>query len=936
MMAFSITLLLFLYFAIVGYAMLQVFPSRLKPALNLLIAPAVGLCATLLPVFYLNRFGLPVKSFSIYLTLTLLVLSVFILLKNKPIIATRRVVVVSVLGILVLLLSSWPMLIYGLDWVAVGNDDMANYCLGAQRFYHEGFFDKPDIQHIKNGSNYSQAYWFMHVAGGARPGSELMLSWAWGITGIEAPRIFMSVISALHLCLAFAVSALAGMAAKRRWVWQIVLLLFAINPLSSWGVHQQLIGQVGGLTLLVVSITLLFRDSRQFTPATTIKGLFAPAMVICGLLIWYPEGLPFLGLGWIVFVIANMLFSKRSVGPFLIYALILGVLVILVLPRYGVSAIKYMFAQTGSIEVGAKGDPTGLLFPYYLVPTGISAFWGLIPVHRGIPSDPVGSLGFIVAFALMLLLGKLIFSGVKNKNPSACVLVVMCILALVLYRNMNDFGLYKLAMYAQPFVIALTASSFHRIAIRPMWVLYLILIIVLPFQILSQFAYTYRSTGEMPGSAVEIQHGSSKKVLSQLGIFFEELRAESRNQNEQFVSPVDNVVLAKLMAFYARGLQIIFPSRDFFGNIVSFSDAPALYSEYAKQWMKAESALYIGRKINLNGQEVNFFVPPGFIAKAKGRKAIVACNQGFISPSCSGTLHILDSNEIGPITFIHSDIGSHYYLGNRKKASFFQAESDIYFPGVFHSFGRYALIQTLGDVDNARFVFDLSGTLQKKRGASLTTVTINTENTSVPFRFVGRGSGRIYSDPIDLKSFEYMLIDMNVVPETFPSKKTLLRFLWGSDILIDMRRLTHFVRKFGVMSDVEYQALKPPHALSSFPADLANKHLEYSGMYEDGWVSERSFFVLAPKSDSRYLAIKGMVPQIDAPDFRNTLTVSIDGREVVKQPIGLGTFEVKVPVSVNGQRHRIDLAFDRYQVLPGADGRQTSGKIKFIGFDGGK
>lgn len=79
MMAFVITLLLFLYFAIVGYAILQVVPSRLKPAQNLLIAPAIGLCATLLPVFYLNRFGMPVKSFSIHLTLALFALSVFVL-----------------------------------------------------------------------------------------------------------------------------------------------------------------------------------------------------------------------------------------------------------------------------------------------------------------------------------------------------------------------------------------------------------------------------------------------------------------------------------------------------------------------------------------------------------------------------------------------------------------------------------------------------------------------------------------------------------------------------------------------------------------------------------------------------------------------------------------------------------------------------------------
>jgi len=932
MIAFSITLCLFLYFAVVGYAILQVFPSRLKPALHLLIAPTIGLCATLLPVFYLNRFGLPVKSFSLYLTLALIVISVFIFLKRKPHIAIRRITIALTLSILVLLPTSWPMLIYGLDWVAVGNDDMANYCLAAQRFYHEGFFDKPDMQNVLNGSNYSQAYWFMHVAGGVRPGSELILAWAWGVTGIEAPRIFMPIISALHLCLAFAVSSLAAIATKRKWVWVIALLLFAINPLSSWGVGQQLIGQVGGLPLLVVLISLLFRDTRTSVPATTIKDFIAPVMVLCGLLIWYPEAIPFLGLSWIVFVIANVLFSKRSIRPLVIYTLILGALVILVLPQYSIRAVNFMLAQSRSVGVGVKGDPTGFLFPYFLVPTGIPAFWGLIPVHRGMPSDPWASVSFIMALTLMLLLGKLIFRGLKDNNPSASVLVVMCVLALVLFTKMNDFGLYKLAMYAQPFVVALMASSLNQIAMRSIWALYLLLSVVLPLQISSQFAYTYRSTGEAPGSAVEIQRGSSKKVLSELKTFFEKLTVESTGKNEQFVSPVDNVVLAKLMAFYSRGLQIIFTSRDFFGGITSFSDTSVLYSEYTKKRMRAESALYTGRQLHLNGREVNFFVPSVLSLRAERLRTIIACNQGLVSLSCSSTLHILDPKETSTVSFIHSDIGSHYYSDNRKNAAFFQAESDIYFSGIFHSFGRYMLIQALGDMNNARFVFDLSGTVLKKRGALLTTVTISAERSVVPFRFVGRGSGRIYSDPINLKSFEYMLVDMNTVPETFPSKKTLLRFLYGGDVLIDMRRLTHFVRKFGVLVNEEYRAMKPPHALSNFPTDLADRGLEYSGMYEDGWISERSFFVLAPKPDTRYLIIKGMVPQIDSTDFRTTWSVSIDGKSVAKRQVGLGSFEVKVPVTPDGHRHRIDMAFERYQTLPSPDSRLIGGKIEFIGY----
>jgi hypothetical protein len=144
--------------------------------------------------------------------------------------------------------------------------------------------------------------------------------------------------------------------------------------------------------------------------------------------------------------------------------------------------------------------------------------------------------------------------------------------------------------------------------------------------------------------------------------------------------------------------------------------------------------------------------------------------------------------------------------------------------------------------------------------------------------------------------------------------------------------LTTFARDISLISQEDYLKLEPPASISKFPVDLANRSLEYSGIYEDGWISERAFFTLASKLDTCYLLIKGIVPQIDKPDFHSTLAVSIDGEEVTKHPLGLGIFELRVPVSGNDNHRRVDLAFDRYQVLPGADARPAGGKIDFIGF----
>ncbi len=73
-------------------------------------------------------------------------------------------------------MSGWPSLRFGFNWISYGNDDMANYCLAAERFLHHGYYEIP-LQTELEGRDYTQHYWFMHALQQIRPGSELTIAW---------------------------------------------------------------------------------------------------------------------------------------------------------------------------------------------------------------------------------------------------------------------------------------------------------------------------------------------------------------------------------------------------------------------------------------------------------------------------------------------------------------------------------------------------------------------------------------------------------------------------------------------------------------------------------------------------------------------------------------------------------------------------------------
>src|SRR5512145_662275 len=159
MAAAALSLALLVYWSVLGLALLSVLYTGRRTCQRLLLAPAVGIAVTVLPVFWLNRAGLPVGRFGVILTLVLLAGSVAALAWHRPLVPVRHCAPFVAVLLAAGFLTGRPMLSFGFDWLSVVNDDMTNYCLLAQRLLTRGFFEPPALDAVRNGLDYS-GYFF--------------------------------------------------------------------------------------------------------------------------------------------------------------------------------------------------------------------------------------------------------------------------------------------------------------------------------------------------------------------------------------------------------------------------------------------------------------------------------------------------------------------------------------------------------------------------------------------------------------------------------------------------------------------------------------------------------------------------------------------------------------------------------------------------------
>lgn len=124
-----------------------------------------------------------------------------------------------------------------------------------------------------------------------------------------------------------------------------------------------------------------------------------------------------------------------------------------------------------------------------------------------------------------------------------------------------------------------------------------------------------------------------------------------------------------------------------------------------------------------------------------------------------------------------------------------------------------------------------------------------------------------------------------------------------------------------------------PSKITTFPDGLADPNLEYSGFFDDGWLTSSSSITLNQSEKANALLFRGMVPGIGNNAFSTQLQVYVDQQFVGGKILGVGNFDLTFPVPSGTGHRKIQFYFSDAQSLGNGDNRQVSSLIKLISLE---
>lgn len=931
MAALAYSLALFAIWTVVGRALAAGLVPRLGVLRSWLLAPALGLAVFLLGVMILNQAGLPVRTFARGMTLALAAAGVAGLWRWRVRWPGRATNLLLGITLVALMWSGWPAAKLGFSWISYANDDMANYCLAAERFAAQGFFDVPTMAQL-GGRDYPAYYFFMHVADMMRFGAEHMVAWGASLAGLKATQVFMPVILALMLTQLWAAAALVLHQGRRRRQALLTAALLAVAPLFMLGALYQLIAQVAGIALMLAVLALLTRRWGRVARADLIRHGLLTGVAAAALCIAYPEPTPFLALAYFLYLGIGWARKQASL-PVATGVLAYTMLSVVVLLRYNViSYVSTLTMQLGSAT--HEGNLLLSLFPYFLLPTGFSNLFGWMPIARDF-AEPFVSLSILGGMALAGAVAIWAVRGSWRATPIALLMLVDAAVAVKFFRGGNDFPLYKLAMWMQPALLAGVAAL--ALGWRWRWSAAVVTGLFFATTLPTAYYYTASSLGTVSGGLTELRFGSSEGLLVQ----------RPANANAQISATVENVVAAKLAASELIGSQLTFASRDYFYPYtrIDFRNPPFHVQLHPHL---EEMAMARPRMVERNTRQVvtselwhtEFSQPvltrPADYYLGMANRLSLFNKFGHVQNEVMQGVFALQSADQARnrLIFVHSGRGNHYYLGDRSFISFFQQEADTYNPGGdFCGLGRFLLLRVERPSEEIYLRIAATRTGLVGRTAWNDGSVVHGA-TDLPLGTVGNGAFNLFVGPIKPQRFEdaaYVALDFAEIAGTVKDRRTGLKAAYNRMIPLDYRRIIGWARDISAVSPAEYAALERPTRLGRFPEDLSRAQgLEFCGLYEDGWMSPESRVTLGSATPGAVVRVRLMVPRVPGTSLgTGQLEMHVAGwRQVLPAPTGTMDWLVPVPRAMAATPIRFHLTATTR--LPDGDERPTGGKLELL------
>ncbi len=909
--ALLFTLAAFAAFCLIGLALLALVGARTGLLWIALSAPIIGTAATVLPLFVISHAGAPMGDAAWPVVGVLLAGSVVILAIRRPEIPLA-VLPVAALCLVNLVLIGHPMLDFGFRWLANSNGDMADYVLSATNLLHHGLLGPVDIAGIRNGFHYTSALNELHNRGG-RPGGEITLSAFAAITGREPSELFMPFTIALQLCAVCGTAALAAQTARRQWAATVAAALLVASPLAAFSALQQLMPQAWGLGLAATLLAFVLRLEAHREPGMRRAELLLVGLLVTAILVAYVEFATTLVLVYAAYL--AVLAVRREVDLRAVARLWLPAVVIplVVVNVYLFREVDYMQTQAavGVGNTGVHGDPP--IFGYALVPGALTGFVGLqVLAPNG--AAPFLNLSLLVALALIAaIVLTAVVTAIRGVAVSI-VLVAYGALGLFLALKNGDRGVFKLYLYAQPFVAAAVAVWLTYARRIVLGVAAATLALIVMAQLSTQQAYVKGSR-----DPIDLHHASTEALLPAFRQFLD-------HGERPIVAVTDNVILEKLLG---ASLGERRDPRLFF---VSLRLRP--FSGFAESgWVRRSFALPPGS--NSSNPFSENVLASRLLSSGRCRLVLATGSQTVFNRRTwpEGTPDLVDLPCTDPrnlLVFTSSDLGAAFFDFSRprKDITLYQPQPDPFYRGkTFISVGRYLLFRVLRPETRVRLVVDLTMSALGPESTLPPAAVVGASRE--PMNLVGRGSARTISAPVRpqmIAGQPFVLLDVGKNGRLFHRSRHGLQGLYGSTIPLDPRYLSAYLRDVSLIGNADYRRLRPPRAIQHFPDDLANPNLQYSGISEEGWVGRESYVVFAPGAAAT-LVLRADVP----PREGQRLDVLVNGRHLASRAVAPGRLELRIPVPSSRPPRRIELRWAGTARIGPNDPRRFAALLRYVG-----
>jgi hypothetical protein len=454
-------------------------------------------------------------------------------------------------------------------------------------------------------------------------------------------------------------------------------------------------------------------------------------------------------------------------------------------------------------------------------------------------------------------------------------------------------------------------------------------ILIIPILFETTQFYVSASTGTAFKGFSEIPEVSSSNLVGQI------IGAESPYTSSMgpILSTTATLSQTKLEAIATQGKPILFLSRDPFKNISSTSgEGNSITSRRQVKFPDGSTGNYFQQLKYLSGNRPknDWFLMSNDVYSSIN-KTTYATKKKFWD-------YKLIKNPVDYLVFINSNKAPIFDSRDKNLPALFPAEQNPMVHGAYiQSVGSTLLLQVENFRPHSNLIVNMSSTILSQYSRRIPNITIVGLNTIVGHS-EGIGSSRLLIPgvvPITINNQQYIEIKFDQKLKPFPSSNLGFSKIYGSKIVYDSRLVSTFLSDLSFVSPSSAKLMNSPSRVNSFPRDLQNSELNYSGAYEDGWMSPSFYFDLK-STGSSLINISGFVPLVGKnKSFSTMVTPIIDGIVAKNFTLRIGNFNQDIQSNVKlvpGAVHKVEFRFKDSQILPEPDGRPASIFLTNLGF----